>query len=295
MRNRRKNSILLSILLTLCFALPALCGSPFAAPSVFQNKVDGTIVFAADWNNVIGGIYSYINSTLLPQFNVLQNKGDIYAYTGSALIQLPVGSNGQVLTANSAASGGINWTAGAGLPITTKGDLVVGNSGGAAARLGVGTNGQVLTADSTQTNGAAWEAVASLNAPSGAIIMFNLTYGGSIPAGWVLCDGTNSTPNMIGMIPIGAQASGGSSSPNAAGFGNVTYGTQGGAITVSPAFSVSANTGGPSAVSGVFSPNTGTGFNFASNAHIHSVIVAGSCTPVAIQPATYGLVFIQKT
>lgn len=40
--------------------------------------------------------------------------------------------------------------------ITTKGDLIAGNSSGDAARVAVGTNGQVLTADSTQTAGVKW-------------------------------------------------------------------------------------------------------------------------------------------
>lgn len=40
--------------------------------------------------------------------------------------------------------------------LTTKGDLIVGNSTGDAARLGVGTNDQVLVADSTQSLGVKW-------------------------------------------------------------------------------------------------------------------------------------------
>lgn len=37
--------------------------------------------------------------------------------------------------------------------------------------------------------------------PSGAIVWFNLS---NPPSGWVVCDGTNGTPNLIGRYPLGA-------------------------------------------------------------------------------------------
>lgn len=48
--------------------------------------------------------------------------------------------------------------------ITSKGDLIAGNSGGDAARLGVGTNGQVLQADSTASLGVKWGTVSASSA-----------------------------------------------------------------------------------------------------------------------------------
>lgn len=42
-------------------------------------------------------------------------------------------------------------------PITTKGDIVVGNASGRQARKAVGTNGQALMADSAQGDGLAWQ------------------------------------------------------------------------------------------------------------------------------------------
>lgn len=293
MQNKQRTSAFLAICLAISFALPGICGSPFTLPPTFQNQVDGTVIFAATWNSVIGGLYTYFTSTLLPQLNVLQNKGDTYGYTGSTLVPLSVGSNGQVLTANSAAASGISWASAGGLPITTKGDTVIGNASGVAVRLPVGTNGTVLTADSTQTNGAAWEAVSTLNAPSGSIIMFNYAYVGAIPTGWVICDGTNGTPNMIGMIPIGAQPSSGASSPNSNGYGNVTYGAVGGATTVSPAFSASGNVGNDVQFLSVSGAPANT--LVASYGHTHSYSISGTCTPVSTQPATYGLIFIMKT
>jgi len=40
--------------------------------------------------------------------------------------------------------------------------------------------------------------------PSGAIMWFNLK---SAPSGWVVCDGTNGTPNLIGRYPLGSTSS----------------------------------------------------------------------------------------
>ncbi len=37
--------------------------------------------------------------------------------------------------------------------------------------------------------------------PKGTIVMW---YGETIPDGWLLCDGTNGTPNLIGRFPLGA-------------------------------------------------------------------------------------------
>lgn len=90
--------------------------------------------------------------------NPLTTKGDILVDNGTATVRLPVGTNGQVLTADSAQADGVAWEAPTvSLPLTTKGDLLV-DTGGALARLPVGSNGQVLSADSTQTTGLAWEA-----------------------------------------------------------------------------------------------------------------------------------------
>lgn len=55
----------------------------------------------------------------------LTTKGDVLTDSGSGLVRLPVGTNGEVLTANSAAADGIDWEA----PITL---TTVGSSGAAS-------------------------------------------------------------------------------------------------------------------------------------------------------------------
>ena len=111
----------------------------------------------------------------------LTTKGDLYTFSTSDT-RLPVGTNGQVLTADSSeptglkfatpttgditevqAGTGISITSGTGpIPVITnsiataidaKGDLIVGTGADAFSRLAVGTNGQVLTADSGEATG----------------------------------------------------------------------------------------------------------------------------------------------
>jgi hypothetical protein len=92
-------------------------------------------------------------------------KGDILAATAANTpVALPVGTDGQILVAASAAPTGLCWVTApsAAIPcacITAKGDLIVGASANTPVNLGVGTNGQVLTACSTAPNGVCWSIV----------------------------------------------------------------------------------------------------------------------------------------
>ncbi len=92
---------------------------------------------------------------------IFDAKGDIAVGTGpDTSAKLPIGSDGQVLTADSAQTTGAKWST----PVTVasdaifdaKGDLVVGTGADASSRLAVGSNGQVLTADSAQATGTKW-------------------------------------------------------------------------------------------------------------------------------------------
>lgn len=189
-----------------------------AAPlSTITNLVgtlaDGHVVTATEWNNAVNTIYTYINNTLLASgLNVWTTKGDILVHDGSNIVRLAVGSNGQALTAQSGQPSGLQWVSLATTAaLTTKGDLLVYSSTGPGLlRKAVGSDGQVLTARASNADGVAWETPTSF--PSGMIAMWSGSLA-SIPSGWVLCDGNNSTPNLQGLMIVGA----GNTSPAATG------------------------------------------------------------------------------
>jgi hypothetical protein len=80
---------------------------------------------------------------------IIDAKGDIIAGTAAdTAARLAVGTNGQVLKANSATATGLEWgsdSAGMTNPMTTTGDTIYSSSGSTPARLGIGSTGQVLT------------------------------------------------------------------------------------------------------------------------------------------------------
>ena len=76
----------------------------------------------------------------------LTTKGDIWGYSTTDA-RIPVGSDTQVLTADSTQSLGVKWatpSSGFTNPMTTKGDIIIEDATPAPARLAIGSTGQVL-------------------------------------------------------------------------------------------------------------------------------------------------------
>lgn len=92
--------------------------------------------------------YMSINNPLLT------TKGDLYTYS-SGNARLGVGTDGQLLSADSTQVTGLKWiNAPATSPLTTKGDIYTYST--TNAKLSVGTTGQILSADPTQATGLKW-------------------------------------------------------------------------------------------------------------------------------------------
>ncbi len=145
-------------------------------------------------------------------FSLLTTKGDIATFS-TVNARLGVGSNGQVLTADSAQTTGIKWAtpASSSSPLTTKGDIFTFST--ANDRLAIGSDGQVLAADSTRPTGMRWvspTALLSLNtADSSAVTAssetnFSLNYSlaaNALVTGKALritATGKMTNPNGIG-------------------------------------------------------------------------------------------------
>jgi hypothetical protein len=92
-------------------------------------------------------------------------KGDLSGFD-TTFDRVPIGTNNQVLTADSTEALGLKWATPTDVqpPTTTKGDLSGFST--AQARIPVGTNGTLLFADSTQALGLLYRVIADSDVPN---------------------------------------------------------------------------------------------------------------------------------
>jgi hypothetical protein len=118
----------------------------------------------------------------------LTTKGDLFGHS-NVDVRIPVGSDGQVLTADSTQAAGVKWAAaGVSLSVTTKGDLQGFTT--APARIAAGADDTVLAASSAAAAGVAYKTVKFRHAET---LPFSGESSGSTgyPAGGVGVPGSN--------------------------------------------------------------------------------------------------------
>lgn len=113
-------------------------------------------------------------------------KGDLIVHDGTNNIRIVVGSDGQVLTADSAQASGLNWTSPLTNPMDSDGDLIVGGASGAATKLDhPGASGYVLAATGASTT--AWTQdpeINSITVVDGVLNAINTTNDFTVPANY---------------------------------------------------------------------------------------------------------------
>lgn len=161
----------------------------------FNNKQDALTFVAPLSNNnnnvslatpltiLYGGSNGNNKTQAFDNLAPLTTKGDLAVFNNNNhVVRLPVGNNNDVLIGDGSNTSGVKWgpvplgnatgilpIANGGSnantavvaftnlsPITTKGDLIVGNNNAIPVRLGSGANNQVIIADSSNTSGMAW-------------------------------------------------------------------------------------------------------------------------------------------
>jgi hypothetical protein len=165
-----------------------------------------------------------------------------------------------------------------------------------------GTAGNVLT-----SNGSAWISSGAAYVPSGGIIMWSGSIA-SIPAGWYLCDGLNSTPDLRDRFVVGAgttyavAATGGSPNAIVVAHDHTFSGTT--AAVGNHQHTINSTGGAPIRINlnddGRFTGDTGTdcGTTASAGAHDHTysgtTASNGSSATNANLPPYYALAYIMK-
>jgi hypothetical protein len=118
-------------------------------------KSTGDLWTAADHNTYIK------NNFAAGVPDIFTTKGDIAVATAANIAaRLEVGTDGQMLVADSSESTGMKWTDDPLADIvTTKGDILAATAADTLTRLAVGTDNQFLMADSSQSTGLGWSSI----------------------------------------------------------------------------------------------------------------------------------------
>ena len=151
-----------------------------------------------------------------------------------------------------------------------------------------GTGVVTLTAPNTNTDRTITlpDATTTLGVPSGIISMWSGLVG-AIPSGWVICDGTNSTPNLTDKFIKSAATAGGTG-------GSATTGATTLTTAQMPAHTHFRTPYTPGSAAAYAASGYNTFFDAASGT-TSSTGGGGSHTHPQSEPVYFALIFIMKT
>ena len=131
-----------------------------------------------------------------------------------------------------------------------------------------------------------------LNFFRGIIVMWSGSIA-TIPSGWVLCDGSNGTPDLRNVFIVGAQEDeGGTAKTDLEGM----LQQSGGSETHTHTVSASGTTGqGVNVSEGIEAGASGSDFYVSGETHTHTVTVTGTTGQGSSLPPFFSLAFIMKT
>ena len=231
--------------------------------------------------------------------------GAVYATSSSALTTgtLPIASGGTGQTTASAAFNALS-------PITSTGDLIIGNGTNSATRLAIGTNGYVLTSNGTTASWAAASGVTSFTAgttgftPSspttGAITLagtLNTANGGTGLTGFTAANNaiysTSSSVLTAGTLPT---AAGGTGLTTFTAANNAIYSTSSSALTAGTLPATAGGTGQASyAIGDLLYASSTTALSRLADVATGSVLVSGGVSTAPAWSATPTLTSLTTT
>jgi hypothetical protein len=286
------NALLLMFLLA-----SGACALVAAPPTVPARLVGAYTPTANDWNGAIVDVYTYLNTNVVAALNLLTAKGDTYTYDGTALKAQTVGDNDDVLIADSTTTTGLRWGVTTGmLLVEAKGDLQI-HDGSTIQRLPVGANGYALSVVTSEPLGVGWVSLANDVAfPKGSIVAWSPTFAGTgTPDGYLVCDGTSGTPNLIGRFVLGTRPNGSSASPSAGGFGAKTADATSGTANHTHTFSLAGTPNNETSTEiSTVEVLTGSGATIAAGSHKHTITSSAPTSAASNQPASYAIVYLMK-
>ena len=231
--------------------------------------------------------------TGLTTFTAANNA--IYSTSSSALTAgtLPIAAGGTGQTTASAAFNALS-------PITTTGDLIIGNGTNSATRLAIGTNGYVLTSNGTT---AVWSAstggVTSFSAGSTGLTPSTATTGVITLAGTLaVANGGTGVTTSSGANSVVLRDANANITSNAffAGFTSVAASGTGITLTAAstPGYVITGSGGQTITLPNATTLPNGASFSFNNNQSSGAITVqnASSTTVLTVQSGAYGTVIL---